>query len=105
MTQTCQASLLSLKKRGRHLQLGLTTKEEAGMIPLPIDLIVQSEIQLIGSLGMPPSQYPHMLAMVEKGKLNPGALITRKISLEESPDTFEQMSDFQNIGVTVVNKW
>ncbi|WP_257350415.1 zinc-dependent alcohol dehydrogenase family protein [Pseudalkalibacillus decolorationis] len=105
ITQTCQASLLSLKKRGRHLQLGLTTKDEAGMIPIPIDLIVQSEIQLVGSLGMPPSKYPTMLRMVETGKLNPEALITDKISLEGAPGVFEQMSNFQNIGVTVVNKW
>lgn len=105
ITQTCQASLLSLRKRGRHLQLGLTTKKEAGMIPIPIDLIVQSEIQLIGSIGMPPSKYPNMLMMVENRKLNPELLITEKISLEEAPNVFEKMSHFQNIGITVVNKW
>ncbi|SEB14729.1 alcohol dehydrogenase, propanol-preferring [Thalassobacillus cyri] len=105
ITQTCQASLLSLRKRGRHLQLGFTTKEEAGMIPVPIDLIVQSEIQIAGSIAMPPSQYPYMLNMVENGKLDPGALITDTVSVEEVPEVFEQMSDFQNIGVTVVNNW
>ncbi len=103
--QTCQAAISGLRKRGRHLQIGLTTREEHGMIPVPIDFIVQAEIQLVGSLGMQPSRYPNMLGMVESGKLRPGALVTKTISLDEVPNIFEEMSTFQNLGVTVVNKW
>lgn len=102
---TCQSAILSLRKRGRHLQIGLTSREEAGMIPLPIDLIVQYEIELVGSLGMQPSRYPYMLDMIAKGKLRPGALITNTISLEQAPQILEQMSTFTNLGVTVVDKW
>nr|WP_263327764.1 zinc-dependent alcohol dehydrogenase family protein [Neobacillus sp. Marseille-Q6967] len=105
ITQTCQASVNSLRKRGRHLQIGLTTRAEEGMIPLPIDLIVQKEIQIVGSLGMQPSRYPYMLEMVEKGKLRPGSLVTQTISLEEAPKIFTEMDTFQNLGVTVVDKW
>ncbi|WP_028782192.1 zinc-dependent alcohol dehydrogenase family protein [Thalassobacillus devorans] len=103
--QTCQASVSSLRKRGRHLQIGLTTREEEGMIPLPIDLIVQYEIEVIGSLGMQPSRYPYMLEMVEKGKLSPKSLITNTIPLEEAPRIFNEMQTYENIGVTVVDKW
>jgi D-arabinose 1-dehydrogenase-like Zn-dependent alcohol dehydrogenase len=105
ITQTCQASVASLRKRGRHLQIGLTSREEEGMIPLPIDLIVQYELQIVGSLGMQPSRYPYMLEMVEKGKLRPGSLVTNTISLEEAPKIFENMNNFQTLGVTVVDKW
>jgi D-arabinose 1-dehydrogenase-like Zn-dependent alcohol dehydrogenase len=103
--QTCQASILSLRKRGRHLQIGLTTRDDEGMIPLPIDAIVMQEIEIVGSLGMQPSRYPYMLEMVDKGKLKPGFLVTQTISLEEAPRIFTEMSSFQNIGVTVVNNW
>ncbi|WP_174731210.1 zinc-dependent alcohol dehydrogenase family protein [Mesobacillus harenae] len=103
--QTCQSSIMSLRKRGRHLQIGLTSREEEGMIPIPIDLIALSEIQLVGSLGMQPSRYPYMLQMVEQGRLNPGKLVTSTISLEEVPRIFEEMNTFQNLGVTVVDKW
>lgn len=103
--QTCQASISSLRKRGRHLQIGLTTRAEEGMIPIPIDAIVLQEIQIVGSLGMQPSRYPYMLQMVEKGKLNPGSLVTQTISIEEAPRIFSEMSSFQNLGVTVVDKW
>lgn len=105
ITQTCQAAISGLRKRGRHLQIGLTSREEEGMIPLPIDFIVQSEIQLIGSLGMQPSRYPSMLGMVESGKLKPGSLVTKTISLDEVPKVFDEMDKFQNLGVTVVDKW
>ncbi|WP_110929661.1 zinc-dependent alcohol dehydrogenase family protein [Bacillus massiliglaciei] len=103
--QTCQAAVSGLRKRGRHLQIGLTSREEEGMIPLPIDFIVQAELQIVGSLGMQPQRYPHMLEMVEKGKLKPGSLVTSTISLEEVPRIFEEMDKFQNLGVTVVDKW
>lgn len=105
ITQTCQAAINGLRKRGRHLQIGLTSRDEEGMIPLPIDFIVQSEIQLIGSLGMQPSRYPSMLSMVESGKLKPGSLVTKTISLDEVPKVFDEMDTFQNLGVTVVDKW
>lgn len=48
---TCRNSIMSLRKQGRHLQIGLTTSAEQGEIPVPIDRIVTMELQLIGSLG------------------------------------------------------
>ena len=45
---TCQSSIKSLRKRGRHLQIGMTSSEDKGQIPLPIDAIVQKEIEKIG---------------------------------------------------------
>jgi len=102
---TCQNAVHSLRKRGRHLQIGLTTREEHGMIAMPIDLIVQMELQIIGSLGMQAHRYPAMLQMVENGKLNPGKLVTKRISLEEAPQAFADMTEFNNVGVTVVDRW
>ncbi|GAX90136.1 zinc-dependent alcohol dehydrogenase family protein [Effusibacillus lacus] len=102
---TCQSSLLGLRKRGRHLQIGLTTREAQGMIALPIDLIVLFELEIVGSLGMQASRYPEMLQMVEKGKLRPGDLVTNTISLEEVSDILASMTEYGNVGVTVVDKW
>src|SRR6266852_5658139 len=47
---TCRDALMSLRKRGRHLQIGLTTQAEKGEVTLPIDRMVLNELQLIGSL-------------------------------------------------------
>ena len=43
---TCRNAILSLRKRGRHIQIGLTTQGEKGEVALPIDQIVFKEIQI-----------------------------------------------------------
>jgi len=45
---TCRKAVLSLRKRGRHVQIGLTTQGEKGEVALPIDQIVFKEIQFTG---------------------------------------------------------
>jgi D-arabinose 1-dehydrogenase-like Zn-dependent alcohol dehydrogenase len=99
---TCQSSVMSLRKRGRHLQIGLTSREEQGMIPLPIDIIVQKELSIIGSLGMQASKFPAMMKMVESGKLDPGKMVTQRISLAQAADVLASMSEFATVGVSVV---
>ena len=43
---TCRNSIMSLRKQGRHLQIGLTTAAEQGEIPVPIDRMVTMELQI-----------------------------------------------------------
>jgi len=105
IAQTCQASVQSLRRRGRHLQIGLTSRADEGMIALPIDVIVNMELQVIGSLGMPPARYRQMLQMVETGVVRPGDLVTRTIAIEEASAVIESMSTYNTMGVTVVNQW
>lgn len=102
---TCQRAVMSLRKRGRHLQIGLTTREEQGMVPLPIDVIVQLELSVIGSLGMQAPRFPAMLQMVESGRLQPGKMVTRRISIDEAGEALASMTEYSNVGVTVVDRW
>ena len=102
---TCQSSVMSLRKRGRHLQIGLTSAAEKGQVALPIDLIVLKELQLIGSLGMQAPRFGAMLRMVEAGKLTPGKLVHRTIGLEDVNDVLTSMDTFANVGVTVIERY
>jgi len=102
---TCQNSINSLRKQGRSLQIGLTTAAEKGEIKVPIDRMVTMELQLIASLGMPASRYPSMLQMVESKKLNPKAMITETVGLEGASAVLEQMTNFQNVGVSIIDKY
>jgi len=102
---TCTSSVMGLRKRGRHLQIGLTSSAERGMIPLPIDLIVLKEIRVIGSLGMQAPRFGGMLAMVGAGKLAPGRLVHRKIGLEEVSGVLESMDRYGTVGVTVIARY
>ncbi len=102
---TCRNSVNSLRKRGRHLQIGLTTQAEQGEVALPIDLIVLKEATIIGSCGMQAPRFGAMLQMVEAGKLRPGKLVHKTIALEEAGQVLASMDRFATVGVNVIDRY
>jgi alcohol dehydrogenase len=93
----CAASVAGLRKRGRHVQVGLLP--EAPRVPM--DLVISRELELLGSHGMAASAYPEMLALVEAGRLRPGDLVTREIGLDAVPEALPAMGAGGS-GVTVI---
>ena len=102
---TCRNSVMSVRKRGRHIQVGLTSGAERGEIALPIDIIVLKEVRIFGSLGMQAPHFERMLAMVESGRLKPGRLVHKKIGLAEASGVLESMDKYGTVGVTVIAKY
>ena len=103
--QTCVNSVLSLRKRGRHVQVGLLP---GGTTPLPMDQVIGRELELFGSHGMQAHEYPPMLAAIEAGELQPQRLVTRTIGLTDVPQVLAAMNDptggpERHGGVTVVD--
>jgi alcohol dehydrogenase len=78
---TCAASIGSLRPRGRHVQVGLLPPA-LGLPRVPMHLVVAGELELLGSHGMAARSYPGMLGLVAAGRLDPGALVRRRIPLE-----------------------
>ena len=105
IAETTKNAVNSLRKNGRHVQLGLTTDEEGGQIELPVDKMVATEIDFYGSLGLQPSHYSEMLAMIKTGKLDPTELVSETISLDEIPETLASMSDYDTVGLPVCNSF
>ncbi|WP_135819899.1 zinc-dependent alcohol dehydrogenase family protein [Halostella litorea] len=105
VAETCRNALASLGSRGQHLQIGLTTGEEGGEIPLPTDEMVMKEVDFLGSFGMPPTSYDEIFRMVERGKLNPGAIVSETIGLGDVPDRIAAMSEFDTVGIPVVTEF
>jgi alcohol dehydrogenase/propanol-preferring alcohol dehydrogenase len=102
---TCRDAIRSLRKRGRHVQIGMTTGEQGGDLPVPIDHIIGHEIQLSGSKGMPPAHYDAMLRLVAAGRLNPGRLVSRTVPLEEASDVLASMGGYDTVGFTVIDRY
>ncbi len=102
---TCRDAIRSLRKRGRHVQIGMTTGEQGGDLPVPIDHIIGNEIQLSGSKGMPPGHYDAMLRMVASGKLDPGRLVSRTVPLEDAGGVLASMGSFDTVGFTVIDRF
>lgn len=99
--QTCRNSILSLRKRGRHVQVGLMGGED-GEPPLPMAQVIARELEVVGSHGMQAHQYPRMLEMIRAGRLQPQQLVQRTITLDEAPQALEAMGRFATPGVTVI---
>jgi alcohol dehydrogenase len=80
--RTCADSILSLGRRGRHVQVGLLPSVE-GMPPVPMERVIAWELDLLGSHGMPSADYPELLSLVQSGTLAPQALVERVVDLDE----------------------
>jgi len=105
IAETCLNSVRCLRPRGQHVQLGLTTDAERGAVSLPTDYMTRHEIEFIGSRGMPVSRYEELFHLVESGKVDPGKLVTREVSLEAVSDRLAAMSDYDTTGMEVVTRF
>ena len=105
IAETCRNSVMGLRTRGQHVQIGLTTAEEEGGIDLPTDLMVALEVDFVGSLGMPAPRYDEIFRMIENGSIDPAAVVSGTIGLEDVSDTLFAMSDFETAGIPVVDSF
>ncbi|MFS1299303.1 alcohol dehydrogenase catalytic domain-containing protein [Streptosporangium longisporum] len=94
--QTCAASIEGLRRRGRHVQIGLLP----GLTALPMGRVIGHELELLGSHGMAAHAYPEMLAAVARGTVLPQALVTRSIGLEEAGAALRSIGSVP--GVTMI---
>jgi alcohol dehydrogenase len=101
---TCFNSVANLRKRGKHIQVGLMTGDHQHP-RLPMDRVLSDELEIIGSHGMQAYKYPDMLEMIKSGKLQPEKLIEKTISLEESITALTNMDKFESKGVWVIDSF
>jgi len=100
--ETCRNSILSLRKQGKHIQLGLLAGKEIDP-PLPMSAVIANELEIIGSHGMQAHEYPSMLEMIRSGKIRPQKLLGRQVSLEDGIVELMKMDSFPNTGVTIIS--
>ena len=101
---TCFNSIASLRKRGKHIQVGLMAGDHRHP-KVPMDLVVAGELEILGSHGMQAFRYPEMLGMIQSGKLRPERLIEKTISLEQAALALPAMDRFEHKGVMVIDRF
>jgi alcohol dehydrogenase len=95
-------SIAGLRKRGRHVQVGLMLGGDS-RAPMPMDRILARELEILGSHGMAAHDYAAMLASISEGRLDPSRLVGRTISLDEAPAALMAMDRPQPVaGMTVI---
>jgi len=96
-------SISNLRRRGRHIQVGLMLDDHARP-QIPMDKVIAWELEIRGSHGMQAFRYQAMMDMIETGKLKPQKLVGKKISLDEAPEALMKMDRFEEKGITVVTR-
>lgn len=98
---TCFNSIANLRKRGKHVQVGLMLADHSTP-PVPMSKVIADELEILGSHGIQAHRYDALLTMVRSGKLRPERLVGEEITLAESIDALIDMDSFRSVGATVV---
>ena len=100
--QTCADAILSLRRRGRLVQVGLLPPI-GGHPRVPMSRVIGWELDLLGSHGMAAADYPGMLALIESGSLQPKRLIERTIGLDDAAALLPVFDKATVAGMTLVD--
>ncbi len=101
-TATAAASVRNLRRRGRHVQVGLL-HGAASTPQIPMDQVIARELEIYGSHGMAAHEYPAMLALITSGALRPERLVGRVIGLEDAGAALAAMDrPASRAGMTVI---
>jgi alcohol dehydrogenase len=101
---TCFNSIANLRKRGKHVQVGLMLADHNRPV-VPMDKVIANELEIIGSHGIQAYNYSSLLEMINSGKLYPQKLIGKTISLDEAAEELSNMNNFAGTGITVINRF
>ena len=92
-------AILSLRRRGRHVQVGLLP--QGAEIPMP--RVIGWELAVLGSHGLAGHHYPELLALIADGRVRPDAMVSRVIGLADIPEALAAMgTTAYPAGVTIV---
>lgn len=100
--QTCADAILSLRRRGRHVQIGLLPPV-GGHPRVPMARVIAWELDVLGSHGMAAVDYPGMMAMIESGALQPQRLIERVVGLDEAARLLPVFDQATVAGMTMID--
>jgi alcohol dehydrogenase len=101
LATTCEASIRCLRRRGRHVQIGLLPSAVARPA-VPMDLVIAHELQVLGSHGMAAHDYPRLLALVRSGRFPLDRLLGRTLPLDDGPRALAEVATAPAAGVTVL---
>ena len=97
-------SISCLRKRGRHVQIGIMPVEHIHS-KIPIDLIIAKELEIVGSHGMQSHRYHEMLTMIMEGKLHPEKLVSCTVGLADVITELPVMNKSNDVGIKVITNF
>jgi alcohol dehydrogenase len=95
---TLTASIEGLRRRGRHVQVGLLPERPA----VPMERVIAHELEVVGSHGMPAHAYETLLPLVADGVLRPAELVTGELALSAAPAALAALDGPAPPGIRVI---
>jgi threonine dehydrogenase-like Zn-dependent dehydrogenase len=83
--------------------VGLTSKEEQGIVGIPLDELIEAELTIVGSVGNPHIHLPALLKLVGDKRLDPAGLITERVGLDGAQAVLERMTSFDTVGFSLID--
>lgn len=99
--RTARQALQSLKRRGRHVQLGLLLAEDSDP-SVPLQAVTRYEQRVVGGHGMAAWRYQELFAFVARAQLPLERLIGSRRPLSEAGEALTALGSFGPIGVTLL---
>ncbi len=98
---TAWSGVASLRKRGRHVQVGLMTGDHADA-PFPWGRLVAHELEIVGSHGMQAFRMERMLEMISRGLVDPARLVGQRLTLEQGAAALMELGASQSGLMSVI---
>lgn len=99
--ETCLGGIRSLRKRGRHVQIGVMAGAEAHP-SIPMGEVMFNELEIIGSHGIQAERYGSILKRIAAGRLDPARLVTSRLAMEEVPSALARFDEVPVSGIAVM---
>jgi alcohol dehydrogenase len=99
--ETCINSVMSLRKQGRHVQVGLMVADDR-KADIPMARVIHWELSLVGSFGLQTVAYPELLSMIEGGRIDPGRLVQQEVDLEQAANILMSMDVSPPNGIAMI---
>ena len=100
--ETMRASICSLRKRGRHVQVGLLIGE-GGEPRVPMARVVAHELVLYGSHGIAAASYPDVFNLIQSRGLEIESILGETVPLGGVGTQLERMTRFAGTGMVLVD--
>jgi D-arabinose 1-dehydrogenase-like Zn-dependent alcohol dehydrogenase len=104
ITTTTVNALTSLRKLGRHVQVGMPAGAHVTM-PIPMDAVYSGQLAIYGTRGMPAWRYPSLLSMIESGRADLSPLIARRVGLSDATAELQAFDGPAAPGIAVVTNF
>jgi len=99
---TLRQSLQSLRKRGRHVQVGLLVGERSDP-SVPMGLVIGSELELYGSHGIAAASYGEVFELIQRRGIPLEHIIGPRLGLDAVPQQLAAVGQFSGVGISLIH--